>query len=596
MENGEVFGAKPLQGVDVKVAREKADQLKQRMQQRMARHTQDFKAHPVKTTVRDSVHLAATGAGAALATVAVASAPLMYLAHRGNKMYASGSESGKGLAGDSMHHMKNYASNVMFSPFKQHDAMAKANATFYSGFKEQQNNRSLRDSVLSWFGLDDETEQFNAQDREKDTQELQALMEQKANDQRMKDEMAQRNAGMIPMAISQAFRDPAIRNYLTTRGLSPSKEPAAADAFFQNAATADAQKATATNPSRPFAYEAEPAPSYVAKAQNIQENTSRDDDTPMGLDADYTPVPPSPNGGQDYVAYMMSPEIMMEYDAMQHRAMEMYPSMEKAVMNGQTKWKGISDAIMVEDMKTLKEGAYLDYMAGGMEDGSISDVAEMDANAVRFEKQWGELENKEINAEYGDRIRAYEQGFAMDAKSAMKNFSADAENQRDVIMQKAQMSQSKAAQFINNVRQFGKDIGITKEDVTSVSRHLAADGLKSYHAQATTKNLSDAELMQAQANKSIVEPKPIKGIAPSVDVALMKDVSEPDHDATMAEAAPVSSTENRRQRALPSFSAGGDESFSAADVLNGLRDRSKINQAQPVAVPIPVPVQEGPSF
>lgn len=599
MANKEVFGAAPIQSADADVAKTRAQQLRQRVQSKIAQGAQDFKTRPIRSTVGVGVRAAAAGV---IIPTAVVAAPALFLAHKGNRMYAKSSDTGRGLVGDSMGNAKNYTKNVLLSPFYS-DALSKENATYYSGIKNHQMSNSVRGTVMSWFGLDEEESALDGRDKEKEAQEVKAVLEQKEQEQRMKDDMARRNAGIIPFAISQALRDPAIRNYVSSRKFDTPDDPSAADAFFNNEETATAQRADQrqrdayqnTNNTRtpnteaPFQREYQDGSQFAPQSRHgIPSNT-----TPLMLNADTPSTPLFPVGGQEYMFYAMSPEVMTEYDAMRTRASMISPALRGAIDNGRNQWKGIPDEVMVDDMKTLKEGAYLDYMAGGIEDGSIMDMNEMNQNATSFEKEWASLESNEIDAAYGDRLRAYERSRNFGSKDYIQ--SLPPENQRDLILQQARLNKGKAARFIDSAKQFGRDIGITSDDVKFVATNFAANGLKSYRQSVSAKNLANVQLPVQQPNVQGLETASMSAIPANVDLSMMKDVSPQEEEEASVQAVPA--IEDRSRRALPSFTVL-DESVSASDVLNSVRDREKMRQAVLAmeSAPAPTPAPEAMSL
>jgi hypothetical protein len=393
--------------VDTNKAQKRAEKAYKYAEQ----HRKKMAAHPAKTFVSDAVRVPLVMGAATLGVGAVGTGVIYHGTKKGFKNTYDGLSA--------KDHAKNYVKYVGLSGFQDHDnGLVQSRYQYYSNVKFQHLDRNSRDTMLSWFGIDQEYQptDFIAQDAQKDSASLNAEMEKEREEERRKFEEQRRKEMFLPMvmstALSQMMRDPAFREYITRQRQESQPEHNSVDDFYMNGGGARPYGANASNSSS--AYDEQ---TNTASGNSYYDNP--DDSTGIGNGGPRPIGPDTPSGGDagealplpynDDVssAHYIDPDIAYAREQLQANMQAGLPDFQSAYEHSRDRWSDCDDKTLCSDIQTLHDYGSMDKLMKGIESGEITTMDELQECQNNYEQAWAELEEKGIMPLYGDRINEY---------------------------------------------------------------------------------------------------------------------------------------------------------------------------------------------
>ena len=396
-------------------AKEAAQRVKDRTAKMVKKESDAVKEHPIRQPIKRGLQYVGLKTGiAAIPTVG----SFALVTHGVNKQFKK--EYGSGMISYSFHNAIDYTKSVHGSIFASETdrdyALKERKFANHSGIKFQKTSENARTTVLSWFGLEEEAASLNQRDEQRRMEEAHhAEMEEMRRKHELEREKMMRSQ-MLPMAVAEYFRNPMVARYWANRMQNPPNvlKDSDSDGFFDTDKERSSHIGDNDKPkARSMNHNESPETKSAGADNEFHDDEPIDgewtvvepDDKPTPM---YQGLPMCPVDDTDtYTLANLDPEVLDEYMAMQEEFAANIPSYEVAIMNSRKGWKDIPDATMVEQMKTLQNGAYLNYMMASVADGSIMTAEDIENHRDIFNKQWAEFENDKLMPMYGDRIRAY---------------------------------------------------------------------------------------------------------------------------------------------------------------------------------------------
>lgn len=453
----EAFGAEQLRNSQSEyrkdvtpTVREVAEKHASRIKKAHEWHMSKWKAHPAQMFVTEGTALGLGLSG--MAAVASTQAVL-----HGTKKGVRKAYDGMSL----MDNSKNWVKYAGLSEFQDHDnGLNQQRYQYYSNVKFQHLDRNSRDTVLSWFGIDNEYKptDFQAQDAAKDDASFKA--EQKKDDakQQMKEAEKRRREMFLPNVISMSLmrlmQDPYFRDYITRHQYTYDDPESDADVYGMENAI-------------PYEHTHKNQQPHYAEADNASGRHDRGaghDGQNNGGQPD-GPLPLGPDGGNSGETFglpydeelnwnhFVDPNVAYARAQIENEMKLGLVDFHDAYNHSREGWKDMDNEILVSDIQTLHDYGKLDRMMKGIECGEVCTIEDLQNVGDSYEQTWAEIEEKGIMPLYGDRINDYMNSLNLE-NNVDKSVEPIVQNQeslpsdKDVLKQQILQSRMEAKEAI----------------------------------------------------------------------------------------------------------------------------------------------------